>query len=65
MTINRPKDKDTKRVVMESEIFRGILYEILDGQLIVFGGVNGNLSVLLENVREFAEEIQEIARVYR
>jgi hypothetical protein len=50
---------------IDSETLHGVTYEVIDGHIVVRAGVCGKLSVRLENVEEFCNELADIAEVWR
>ena len=62
--IERPRADDGTRILIESEVFNNVLFEIKQGHVIVFGGRSGTLAVNLKLVDDLIHELTEIKEMY-
>lgn len=56
-----PREVETDRLIIASEEFRGLLYEVKERSVIVFTPNNGILAIPLSGIDAFAEELKAIA----
>jgi hypothetical protein len=59
-----PPANDAVRLVTDSEKFPGVKYEVRDGHLVIWTLKDGILAVQLEAIKQFAEELREMADVW-
>ena len=64
MVIQAPRDKDTTRVFWHSERFKRLDFEIIDGHLVIFAYSNGQLSIAVDRLNGFVNELKEISEAY-
>lgn len=60
-----PPQREAERLITKSEKFRGTLYEIKNGQMVIWTRSCGVLTIDLRNVSDFAQELREVGEIWK
>lgn len=62
--IGKPSENDYESILIDSTVFRSLVYQIKDNHIIIYGGINGTMAVDLRNVKDFLRETREVVDHY-
>jgi hypothetical protein len=60
----RPNEKNTTRIVTDSEMLDGVQYEVVDNHVIVHGGASGTLAVNFNALPKLVMDLYDMKEVY-
>jgi len=64
MILSPPRDKDVTRIFWHSERFKRLDFEIREGHLVIFAYGNGQMSIAVDRLNGFVNELKEISEAY-